>query len=100
MLQKAVCILALGAGLLTVCGCSGGPTEPVPDEAMVAGKTAADFPAADEDYFADMDYGYRRDSNPDAKLNINEVRGRNTWMVGTFGNDRFWDFSEQHVRRF
>src|SRR5262249_27821536 len=44
-------------------------------------------PAADEDYFADMDGGYKREM-----LNANAVRGRNTWIVWTGGNDRFWDY--------
>ena len=37
----------------------------VKDEAMRAGRTAASFPAADEDYFADMDGGYKRDTDPE-----------------------------------
>ena len=45
--------------------------------------TSASFPAADEDYFAAMDNG--------AKLNADEVKGRNMWLVWTGGNDRFWD---------
>ena len=52
---------------------------------------------ADEDYFADMDYGYRRASDPSVKLNVNEVRGRNNWNVWTAGNDRFWDYMANHT---
>src|SRR5205085_7814855 len=51
----------------------------------------ASLAGADEDYFADMDYGYRRASDPSVKLDTAEVRGRNTWIAWTFGNDRFWD---------
>ena len=40
-------------------------------------------PAADEDYFRDMDGG--------VTLSPAEVQGRNTWIVWTGGNDRFWD---------
>ena len=53
------------------------------DEALVAGRDAATFPAADEDYFHDMDGG--------VPLTPDEVRGRNTWIVWSAGNDRFWD---------
>ena len=61
---------------------AGTPGE-VKDEARLANRTAASFPAADEDYFADMDGG--------AKLSPEEVKGRNTWIVWSGGNDRFWD---------
>jgi hypothetical protein len=44
---------------------------------------AASFPAADEDYFKDMDGGI--------PLTREEVQGRNMWLVWSGGNDRFWD---------
>jgi len=53
------------------------------DEAMQAGRDAASFPAADEDYFHDMDGG--------GTLTADEIKGRNNWIVWTGGNDRFWD---------
>ena len=53
------------------------------DEALTAGREASTFPAADEDYFHDMDGG--------VPLTPEEVKGRNTWIVWTAGNDRFWD---------
>ncbi|HET7409084.1 MAG TPA: hypothetical protein VFJ13_02685, partial [Paracoccaceae bacterium] len=53
------------------------------DEAMRAGRDAASFPAADEDYFAGMDNGI--------ELSPDEVKGRNMWMVWTGGNDLLWD---------
>ncbi|MFI5339052.1 MAG: hypothetical protein ACHQ7N_04350 [Candidatus Methylomirabilales bacterium] len=53
------------------------------DEARRAGRPAASFTAADDDYFHDMDGGYA--------LTREEVQGRNTWIVWTGGNDRFWD---------
>jgi hypothetical protein len=53
------------------------------DEASRAGRSAESFAAADEDYFHDMDGG--------VALTPDEVRGRNTWIVWTGGNDRFWD---------
>jgi hypothetical protein len=65
--------------------------EPAPgtvlDEARKAGRNADSFPAADEDYFHDMD------QNKDGviPLTANEIKGRNAWIVWTGGNDRFWD---------
>jgi hypothetical protein len=53
------------------------------DEAMLVGRDAASFPAADEDYFKGMDNGLA--------LTPEEVMGRNMWMVWTGGNDLFWD---------
>ena len=58
------------------------------DEAMTVGRRADSFPAADEDYFKDMDGG--------GKLTTNEIKGRNTWIVWTGGNDRFWDYLANH----
>lgn len=83
------------------------PPEPgtVLDEAMEADRDAESFPGADEDYFADMDYGITKDpelvqsriepylpgiSAEDAVDAV--VRGRNNWIVWTAGNDRFWDY--------
>ena len=48
-----------------------------------AGRDVASLPAADEDYFHDMDGG--------VALTADEVKGRNMWLVWTGGNDRFWD---------
>jgi hypothetical protein len=55
----------------------------VQDEARRAGRAAGSFPAADEDYFHDMDGGI--------SLTSDEIKGRNTWIVWTGGDDRFWD---------
>jgi hypothetical protein len=55
----------------------------VQDEALRAGRSAASMPAADDAYFHDMDGGI--------PLTVDEVKGRNTWIVWTGGNDRFWD---------
>jgi hypothetical protein len=67
------------------CGKQDSKVEPggVLDEAMKAERKAESFPAADEDYFKDMDGG--------VALTANEVKGRNNWIVWTGGNDRFWD---------
>jgi hypothetical protein len=58
-------------------------SEPIRDEALRAGRTAASFPAAGEDYFHDMDGGIT--------LTPQQVAGRNTWLVWSGGNDKFWD---------
>ena len=72
------------ASALCVTGCaSDGKPGQVKDEAMRAGRTAESFPAADEDYFHDMDGAL--------PLTREEVQGRNMWNVWTGGNDRFWD---------
>jgi hypothetical protein len=81
LLSAAILImLALVLG-----GC--GKREPNPgtvlDEAMQVDRKADSFPAADEDYFKEMDGG--------VPLTTNEVKGRNNWIVWTGGNDRFWD---------
>jgi len=72
------------AGLTIACG---GAFQPKPgtvkDEAMRAGRTASSFPAADEDYFHDMDGGLA--------LTRDQIQGRNMWLVWTGGNDRLWD---------
>ncbi len=79
----------LGGVILTVVliihGCGKKAPEPgaVMDEALQAGRKADSFPAADEDYFKDMDGG--------VQLTSNEIKGRNNWIVWTGGNDRFWD---------
>ena len=55
----------------------------VKDEAMQAGRSAESMPAADEDYFHDMDGGIA--------LTSDEVKGRDNWIVWSGGNDRLWD---------
>jgi len=58
----------------------------VKDEALLAGRNAESFPAADEDFFREMDGGYRG-----VILSADEVKGRNNWIVWSGGNDRLWD---------
>ncbi|ARN80257.1 hypothetical protein [Methylocystis bryophila] len=87
----------------------------VKDEAMRAGLTRKNFPAADDEYFAKMDKGLLvkpSDANsypPEiqqiasiAKLTPEEVRksairGQNGWIVWTGGNDRFWDYAARNL---
>jgi hypothetical protein len=91
-MRKQAAFLSLAAVVLAsfaaLGGCGGdngdeGQIGKVLDEARQAGRTAESFPAADEDYFADMDGG--------VPLTAEEVKGRNTWIVWTAGNDRLWD---------
>ncbi len=57
------------------------------DEARLANRPAASFQAADEDYFQDAD----QTKAGVLHLQPEEVKGRNTWIVWTGGNDRLWD---------
>ncbi|MBI1202436.1 MAG: hypothetical protein GC182_07990 [Rhodopseudomonas sp.] len=79
--------------LFALGGCGKQP-EPgtVQDEAMAHGRSAETFPAATEDYFADMDGGYKRATDPSVVLTKEEIIGRNNWIVWSGGNDRFWDY--------
>jgi hypothetical protein len=80
---KAIILTAILSLAATACG----PRPPKPgtvlDEAMRAKRTAASFPAADEDYFHDMDGAMT--------LTKEQIEGRNMWLVWTGGNDRLWD---------
>ena len=68
--------------IFVACGRAPAPGS-VKDEALTVGRMADSFPAADENYFKDMDGG--------VELTANEVKGRNNWIVWTGGNDRFWN---------
>ncbi len=63
----------------------------VKDEALTAGRDASSFPAADEDYFHDMDGGIDLTALAPAADKTALIRGRNTWLVWSAGNDRLWD---------
>ncbi len=63
----ASALLAAAAGMF---GCSQSPQP--------------NFPQAALDYFSAMDDGI--------KLTPDEVRGRNTWLIWTAGNEAFWDY--------
>jgi hypothetical protein len=75
----------LACALLVLSACSRDTPGPgqVLDEARQAGRDAASFKHAEENYFHDMDRG--------AVLSEDEVKGRNMWLVWSGGNDRFWD---------
>ena len=74
--------LMIGAGVVFT-SCSKQQPVDVLDEAMRAGRNAASFKHADEDFFKDMDNG--------VALTAAEVQGRNMWNVWTGGNDRLWN---------
>jgi cytochrome c5 len=90
--RQLLIVFALCSIGLTLMGCGGKTTSSEPgtvlDEAKRAGRTAESFPAADEDYFRDMDKG--------VTLTPDEVKGRNMWLVWTGGNDRLWDYLASH----
>ena len=76
-------LLLVTALLAAGCGKKSPQSGTVKDEALVAGRDAKSFPAADEDYFKAMDGA--------VALTVEEVKGRNNWIVWSGGNDRFWD---------
>jgi cytochrome c5 len=86
-MKRGRSVSLLAVLVVTLFSASCGKKDPAPgtvqDEAMKVGRKAESFPAADEDYFKDMDGG--------VALSSNEVKGRNNWIVWTGGNDRFWD---------
>jgi hypothetical protein len=63
----------------------------VKDEALVAGRDASSFPASDVDYFHDMDGGIDLKALAPENDKSALIRGRNTWLVWTAGNDRLWN---------
>ena len=53
------------------------------DDAKAAGLSSADFPEESADVFKEMDGGIQ--------LTDDEIKGRNTWILWTAGNQVFWD---------
>ena len=90
------------AGLAAAAGLwFGGPASAeLVDEAKAQGKTVADFPADDFDYFKAMDQ--RRDGGvlKPLALGADEIKGRNSWMMWCAGNDQFWDYLANHSYGF
>jgi hypothetical protein len=83
MMARRLARLAPAALLcLVVAACDRAPQFP-PDDAKAAGLTAADFPQAAADVFREMDGGL--------SLTEDEIKGRNTWILWTAGNQVFWD---------
>ena len=82
MHPRAVAMLASAFLLCVGSACSRSPQSP-PDDAKAAGLTAADFPQVAADVFKEMDGGL--------PLGEDEIKGRNTWILWTAGNQVFWD---------
>ena len=81
--MKSVLVLLVLAALIGCAKLEQPQPGQVLDEARRAGRTVASFPAADDDYFGDMDGRIA--------LTAEEIKGRNTWIVWTGGDDRLWD---------
>ena len=88
LLLAAGVVIALAAGWY---GLHKWRTRPGPgrmrDEARMNNRGA--FAEADDDYFRDMDGG--------VDLDIDEMKGRNVWMLWSAGNDRFWDWLARYT---
>ena len=78
-------IIAAFALAALLAACSSNQSKPGAnlDEALAAGRNADSFTAAADDYLHDMDGGI--------PLSHAQIAGRNTWIIWTGGNDRFWD---------
>jgi hypothetical protein len=82
MLHRGLSMLVSASLLCFGTACGRSPQFP-PDDAKAAGLTAADFPQAAADVFKEMDGGI--------PLSGDEIKGRNTWILWTAGNQVFWD---------
>ena len=102
--RSGLVVIAVSLAVLVGCGEEKPKSGEVLDEALQAGRKADSFPAADEDYLRDMDYGLTKDpeavraaldpyvpgiSVEDAVKAV--VIGRNNWNIWTAGNDVLWD---------
>src|SRR5437016_1893929 len=102
--MRKVVLMIIGVLGVAITGCQPSPAA-IKDEATLHGRAnEKTFPAADDDYFRDMDYGITKNSDAVRKaldpyvpgISAQEavtraVKGRNNWIVWTGGNDRFWD---------
>ena len=77
-----VVLAALCVAALTIVSWRAAAPSPL-DEAAAAGYTAADFPETAVDLFQPMDGGIA--------LTPDEIKGRNSWLLWTAGNQAFWD---------
>ena len=97
-------VIVFSTVLISTCRSTQPEPGSVKDEALLAGRLADSMPGADEDYYADMDYGVTKNaeavraaidpylpgiSAADAVKRV--VIGRNNWIVWTAGNDHLWD---------
>lgn len=102
-LALLVSVILLATNGCTPMPCGEGAGK-VKDEAACVGRDASSLPAADEDYFKDMDNGESKDAalvqtrlspyipgiTQDQAVD-SYVKGRNNWIVWTAGNDTLWD---------
>jgi hypothetical protein len=84
-------VVAIGAVVYTVWRLRQPRSGHVKDEAMLAHRDPSSFTAADEDYFHDMDGGIDLTADAPAADKKALIKGRNTWLVWSGGNDRFWN---------
>lgn len=86
-LKKCLCFAVVAIFLVGFSACNKCGSGCVQDEATRAGRSVESFPAADEDYFHDMDQG------PGGVIPFgqDEIKGRDMWLVWTGGDDRLWD---------
>lgn len=104
-------MLSVCLPLLLLQGCNSESKNPcgdqsgeILDEAKCVGREADSLKGAEEDYFADMDYGVSKQPHLLVERlspfvpGITEqqavdafARGRNNWIVWTAGNDKLWD---------
>lgn len=87
LLATVIVLLVIAVFMVYQWWPKGSPAGTVLIEARLANRPASSFPAADEDYFHDMD----QTKDGVLQLQPEEMNGRNTWIVWTGGNDRFWD---------
>jgi hypothetical protein len=91
-LIKSIIFIIFTLALLFIFMASGCRTSDVqkenPDEARASGKTVKDYPEIATDIFKGMD-----NKTP---LTTEEIKGRNTWLLWTGGNEAFWDYMSQH----
>src|SRR5215470_14310204 len=92
-------LVGAGVGIYYICWLNQPRPGHVKDEALLADRDSSSFHAADEDYFRDMDRTkdgildlVKLAPEPFKEKDPNIlVKGRNSWLVWTAGNDRLWD---------
>jgi hypothetical protein len=82
-ISLAIAMLVVSVWSLAASGC-GTALGPAMDAPKKAGLAPADFPEVAVDLFSGMDGG--------VELTTDEIKGRNTWMIWTAGNEAFWDY--------
>lgn len=90
-------VVAVGVGIYYIWWHNQPRSGHVKDEAKLVGRGPESFPVADENFFHDMDQtkdgildlvaAARQMKVPDDTL----IKGRNSWMVWSAGNDKLWD---------